>query len=159
MGGLAGTVDVASLSPAGAALPRRRVPLAETAPGHYEGALDLDAGVAALLFRASLATPDGLPAADASGHLSLPVAPELRPASDAADPLSGPGLLAAATARTGGAILTGPLDLLAPGGPRPEVRRSLRTPVLLAGLALFLLDVLLRRISPDALARLRRGNV
>ncbi len=163
--GLDGTVDVTAVSPAGAASPRRRLALAETAPGHYEAAFDADAAAGALLFQASLADADGAPVADATGHLSLPLAPELRPSvpdlGDDNDSLRGAALLAAVATRTGGRVVPHATDILSDVdvGPRPDTRRPLRTPVLLVALALFGFDVFLRRVRLDALPRLRRGKV
>jgi hypothetical protein len=57
-------------------------------------------------------------------------------------------------ARTGGRVLTNAAEVLDPGPEHPETRQSIRTPVLLAGLLLFVLDVLLRRVRLP-----RRRNV
>jgi Ca-activated chloride channel homolog len=149
LGGLDANVSVTSVSPRGPAPPDRRVALAETAPGHYEGsfAADLDAG--ALLFQGAL-TRAGAPVGEVSGRLALPFAPELRPSPpstvDDATAVSGPALLAAAATRTGGRVLTNVVDVLDPGDERRETRQPRREPVVLAAIALFVADVFLRRV-------------
>jgi uncharacterized membrane protein len=162
LSGLDASVTVTSVAARGPAPPERRVALAETAPGHYEGALDADLDAGALLFRAAL-TRAGAPVAEATGRLALPFAPELRPSppasADDADALRGPALLAAVAARTGGRVVTDPLDVLDPGPDRRETRQPLRTPVLLAALGLFLADVLLRRVRLDDLVPAGRRKV
>lgn len=156
--GLAADVVVTSVPPTGVAPPVRHVALTETAPGHYEGTFRPNLPSGALLFQANL-TRAGVPVGDATGQLALPFAPELRP-NVPGDDLRGPALLAAVTARTGGRILTNPTDLFAPRDDHRDTRQPLRTPVLLAALALFVVDVLLRRVrlgAPDA--AVRRRNV
>ncbi len=159
--GLAASVTVTAIPPSGAAPPARHISLPETAPGHYEVTFRPDLSSGALLFQASL-TRAGAPVGDATGQLALPFAPELRPSvpADDAGALRGPALLAAVAARTGGRVLTDPVDLFAPRGDHQDTRQPLRTPVLLAALALFVVDVLLRRVrlgDPDA--GVRRRNV
>jgi hypothetical protein len=164
LAGLDARVTVTAVAAAGEAPPERRVSLAETAPGRYEGQLDAGLAAGALLFQAAL-TRGGAPVGEATGRLALPFAPELRPhapaapadddaeADDdaAAEALRGPALLAAAAARTGGRVIDAPTAVLDPGADRRETRRPLRTPVLLGALGLFLADVLLRRVRlPDA---------
>jgi len=82
--------------------------------------------------------------------MTLPFAPELRPRPPAseheASELDGPALLAAVAARTGGRVLTDPAALFDPGPAHLETHQPVRAEVLLATLALFLLDVLMRRI-------------
>jgi len=162
--GLDARVAVTAVAARGPAPPERRIALAETAPGHYEGTFRVDLPSGALLFQGTL-TRAGAPVGEATGRLSLPFAPELRPSvptasDDDEDALRGPALLAAVAARTGGRVLTNPVDVLDPGGERRETRQPLRTQVLLAALALFLVDVLLRRVRFDALPGLaRRGKV
>jgi hypothetical protein len=59
-------------------------------------------------------------------------------------------------ARTGGRILEDPLEILDPGADQRETRQPLGTPVLLAAMGLFLVDVLLRRVrlpSPPEVPR------
>ncbi|HVZ71326.1 MAG TPA: VWA domain-containing protein, partial [Polyangia bacterium] len=157
--GLGGAVDVTAVSPAGAIASRRTAALTETAPGHYETTVDVADGTGALLFAATLRSADGTPAADATTSLSWPFAPEVRPAAPDGGASPGLALLTAAAARTGGRVLTNPLDVLAPEGPRPETRRSIRTPILVAATALFVLDVLLRRVRLDTVIRPRRRIV
>jgi Ca-activated chloride channel family protein len=153
LSGLDARVTVTAVAARGGAPAERRIALAETAPGHYEGALTAGLEAGALLFQATL-TRAGAPVGEATGRLALPFAPELRPSipatGDGDDALRGPALLAAVTARTGGRVLTNPLDILDPGHDHRETRQPLRTPVLLASLGLFLVDVLLRRIRLDA---------
>jgi Ca-activated chloride channel family protein len=161
LSGLDARVVVTAVAASGAAPAERRVALAETAPGHYEGSLPAGLPSGALLFQATL-TRAGAPIGEATGRLALPFAPELRPSVPAADDgeaLRGPALLAAVAARTGGRVLTNAVDVLDPGAERRETRQPLRTPVLLAALALFLVDVLLRRVRLDSLPGLGRGKV
>jgi len=63
--------------------------------------------------------------------------------------------LAAIAARTGGREVTESevATLLDPGADRRSTVQPIRTQVLLVTLALFLIDVLLRRVSPSALIR------
>jgi Ca-activated chloride channel homolog len=164
--GLAGGAVVTAVTAEGSALPERRIPLRETAPGRYEATFRSDVAAGALLLQSTLVRGGAL-MADADGRLALPFAPELRPrvpagagsGSDDAAAVSGPALLAAVAARTGGRVLTNPLDLLAPGPEHRETRHPVRTPVLLVALGLFVLDVLLRRVRLEALPGLRRGSV
>jgi Ca-activated chloride channel homolog len=155
LSGLDARVVVTSVAARGEAPPERRLALAETAPGHYEAAFPAGLDAGALLFRAAL-TRAGAPVGDATGRLAVPFAPELRPSApdDDAAALRGPALLAAVAARTGGRVVTNPTDVLDPGAERRETRQPLRTPVLLAALGLFVVDVLLRRVRlaapPDA---------
>jgi uncharacterized membrane protein len=159
--GLDGTVEVSAISPGGDALPARRVALTETAAGHYEATLRPAITSGSLLFRATLARPDGAPAGDATGRLALPFAPELRPhpPGDDSAALRGPALLAAVAARTGGRVLEDPAAIFDPGAERRLTRQPLRTPVLLFALALFVVDVLLRRIRFPALPGVSAGKV
>ena len=160
--GLDTAVKVTAVAAHGDAPPERRVALAETAPGHYEGALSAGLDAGALLFQGTL-TRSGAPVGEATGRLALPFAPELRPsvpaASDDGEAPRGPALLAAAAARTGGRVLTNPVDLLDPGTERRETRQPRRQPVLLTALALFVVDVLLRRVRLDGGAAPGRGKV
>jgi uncharacterized membrane protein len=160
------SVTVTSVAARGPAPAERRVALAETAPGHYEGGLPAGLTAGALLFQGAL-TRAGAPIGEATGRLALPFAPELRPrapsgadaAADVVDVLRGPALLAAAAARTGGRVLTNPVDLLDPAGERRETRQPLRVPVLLAALGLFVADVLLRRVRMGAISPPERRKV
>jgi uncharacterized membrane protein len=159
--GLDGSVTVEAATATGRRAEPRTLPLAETAPGLYEASFRPEIESGALLFQATLRAPggNGAPIADASGRLTLPFAPELRPrppassAGAAAD--EGAALLATVAGATGGRVITDSLEVLAPGPDRPETRQPLRTPVLLATLALFLLDVLARRVRFP----LRRGRL
>ena len=153
LSGLDASMTVTAVAARGAAPAERRVALAETAPGHYEAAFPAGLSAGALLFQGAL-TRSGAPVGEATGRLALPFAPELRPAapgtSDEAEALRGPALLAAVAARTGGRVLENPVDLLDPGTDHRETRQPLHRPVLLAAMALFLVDVLLRRVRLDA---------
>jgi hypothetical protein len=95
--------------------------------------------------------------ADATGRLTLPFAPELRPRAPPApgepSELGGPALLAAVAARTGGRVLTNPADLFDPGHAELETRQPVRTQVLLATLFLCVADVLMRRVRLRRLTR------
>lgn len=139
--GLDGAVDVTAVAPGRPAAAARTLALAETAPGRYEASFRPDIESGALLFAARLAAGT-TPVAGASGRMTLPFAPELRPHP----PGEGPALLASAAARTGGRLVTDARDALDPGADRRETRQPLRTPILLATLALFLVDVFLRRV-------------
>jgi Ca-activated chloride channel family protein len=165
MTGLDGALEI--VTAAGASDPRhdttdRRVPLTERAPGRYQASFPIDRRAAgALLLKATLLRGGQL-VADATGRLGVPSAPELRPRMTTRPDPS--GQLAAIAARTGGAELRDVARLLEPGRDRRTTLQPLRTPVLLATLALFLLDVLARRVRLDRLfARLigrpRSGKV
>ena len=104
-----------------------------------------------------------LPVADATGRLAVPFAPELRPRmiQNPAPPRP-PAIrnppsptLAAIAARTGGREVSQAdvATVLDPGPDRRSTLQPIRTQVLLVTLALFLIDVLLRRVSPSALIR------
>jgi len=139
--GLEGGVDVTAVAPGRPAAAARTLALAETAPGRYEASFRPDIESGALLFTGRLSA-GSTPIAAASGRMTLPFAPELRPHP----PDEGPTLLASAAARTGGRLVTDVRAALDPGGDRRETRQPLRTPVLLATLALFVVDVFLRRV-------------
>jgi uncharacterized membrane protein len=150
-GGAADGGDGRGGAGAAAGADKRTVALPETAPGRYEASFAIDPGQpGALLMRATLLR-GGYPVADAAGRLAIPFAPELRPRLPG--PSDGRALLAAIAARTGGHEIASAAPLLTPGTDHRTTLQPLRTPVLLATLALFLLDVLLRRVSLDALAR------
>jgi Ca-activated chloride channel homolog len=137
----------------------RQIALSESAPGHYEARFAIapaggqgggPAKTRALLLRATLRR-DGRAVAEAGGQLSIPFAPELRPAVAGAasgSALGGPDLLAAIAARTGGGRLASPEDLLrdATPGRTPE---SLRSPLLVLVAVLFLIDVAVRKLTEN----------
>jgi hypothetical protein len=80
--------------------------------------------------------------------MTLPFAAELMPRLSGST--DGPALLAAAAARSGGRVVADPIEVLDPGSERRQTRQLLRTPILLVTLALFVVDVLFRRIRlPD----------
>jgi len=141
--GLDGRVEVGAVGTDGRTAPTRWLPLPETAPGRYEATFRPDLESGALLFGASF-TRAGAPVADASGRLPLPFAPELTPHLPTSN--EGAALLAAVAARSGGRVVTDPVEVLDPGGDRRETRQPLRRPILLVTLALFVVDVLFRRI-------------
>ena len=143
MTGLDGRVEVSAAGTDGRATAPRSLPLPETAPGRYETTFRPDLEAGALLFSASF-THGGAPVADASGRLTLPFAPELMPPLPGSN--GGAALLAAAAARSGGRVVTDPTEVLDPGPERRETRLPLRAPILLVTLALFVVDVLFRRI-------------
>jgi hypothetical protein len=186
LGGLDGSLEIVTASALAAGPPAmRHVALAETAPGRYEAAFPLDRQLAgALLLRASL-NRGTLPVADATGRLAVPFAPELRPRMirnpspprppmignpSPPRPRGGEGLgeegppsptLAAIAARTGGRELAEAdvAKVLDPGPDRRTTLQPIRTQVLLVTLALFLIDVLLRRVSPSQILARLRGKV
>ena len=146
MVGLDGSVEVTAVSPGRPAAPPRALPLAETAPGRYEASFHPDIETGALLFAATLSTGT-VPTAAASGRMTLPFAPELRPRPPAGEgSAEGPALLATTAARTGGRIVSDVRQLYEDGRDRRETRQPMRTPILLATALLFLVDVFLRRV-------------
>ncbi|HZL17505.1 MAG TPA: VWA domain-containing protein [Polyangia bacterium] len=148
LGGLDGRVEVTAAGTDGRAISTRSLTFPETAPGRYETSFRPDVESGALLFSASF-TQAGAPVADASGRLTLPFAPELMP--HPAGSTEGVANLAAAVARSGGRVVSDPTEVLDPGGERRETRQSIRAPILLVTLALFVVDVLFRRVRlPDA---------
>jgi Ca-activated chloride channel family protein len=116
-----------------------RVPLGEPAPGVYEAEAPV-AGPGALLLSARLSDARGVPVAEAAGRLSVPFARELLP-----ETASGVSLLEFLGRTTGGGPFTTPAALLDPGHDSVRSQRSLRTPLLLVAILLFLADVALRR--------------
>jgi hypothetical protein len=131
--------------------------MTETAPGRYEASFHPEVETGALLFAATLSAGT-VPTAAASGRMTLPFAPELRPRPPAgpggatgAAAGEGPTLLATTAARTGGRIVSDVRQLYDDGRDRRETRQPLRTPILLAAALLFVADVFLRRV------RLPRG--
>jgi hypothetical protein len=130
---------------------RRKIALTETAPGHYEARAHVPAaeGGGALLLDAVLMRGT-LPIAEASGRLTLPFARELRPRTVDTAAVSGPALLQAVAARTGGSRLGDPARAFDPGADHRTAQVPLRTEILLGTIALFMVDVMLRRV------RLRR---
>jgi Ca-activated chloride channel family protein len=148
LGGLDGRVEVTTAGTDGRLVSTRSLTFPETAPGRYETSFRPDVESGALLFSASFAQA-GAPVADAGGRLTLPFAPELMP--HPAGSTEGAGNLAAAAARSGGRVVSDPSEVLDPGGERRETRQPLRAPILLVTLALFVVDVLFRRVRlPDA---------
>ena len=148
LGGLDGRVEVTAAGTDGRLVSTRSLTFPETAPGRYETSFRPDVESGALLFSASFAQA-GAPVADAGGRLTLPFAPELMP--HPAGSTEGAGNLAAAAARSGGRVVSDPSEVLDPGGERRETRQPLRAPILLVTLALFVVDVLFRRVRlPDA---------
>jgi Mg-chelatase subunit ChlD len=149
--GLEGSAQVIAVSPGRPPAPPRTLPMAETAPGRYEASFHPDIETGALLFSATLAEGTA-PAAAASGRMTLPFAPELRPHPPAAPGgpaqpgQEGPALLAATAARTGGRLISDVADLYEDGPDRRETQQPLRTPILLAAALLFVADVFFRRV-------------
>ncbi len=144
LAGLRATVEVTAVAPGGAPPAPRTIRLAESAPGLYDAHFRPDLEAGALLFRAVLRDPQtGAPIADAAGHLTLPFAPELQPATD---PAAGAALLAAVATASGGRVVRDATEVLDPGPEHRDTRRPLRTPILLVTLLVFLLDVAARRI-------------
>jgi Ca-activated chloride channel family protein len=141
LAGLSGTLEVLAVSANGQAAPPRHTPLTETGPGVYEGEASVD-GPGALLLTGRLADVEGAPLAEAQGRLAVPFARELLPDSNAA---SGVSSLEALGAASGGGPATSPDAVLDPGRDSVRSNRSLRTPLLLAAVLLFLADVALRR--------------
>ena len=93
------------------------------------------------------------PIAEASGRLAIPYARELQPrVAEMGRRGEGWALLEAIAARTGGRVVDGPAGLFDAGDERRAAQVPVRTQVLLVTAALFMLDVLLRRIR---LGRLR----
>jgi hypothetical protein len=111
-----------------------------------------------LLLRAVL-TRDGRPLAQASGHVSIPSAPELRPAATASPDgaPTGADLLGAIASRTGGGILRSPEDLFQGAPPRPH-SRPLRSHLLVAAAVLLVVDVALRRLAAARPQRRTAGS-
>lgn len=151
---------------------RRRIPLYETAPGQYRARFPVTTGppaggerapgqrppgqegAGALILKANLQR-DGRPVALGDGQVSIPPAPELRPARPASSAGSGPNeRLAELAMLTGGGPLREPADLFR-DAPARDRSRSLRGPVLAAMSLMLVVDVALRR---RLAARRRRGN-
>jgi uncharacterized membrane protein len=147
LSGLDGRVEITTVTAGGRSAPVRTLALPETAPGRYETSFRPDIEAGALLFTAAF-TAGGVPAADATGRLTLPFAPELLPLPPAST--EGAAALAAAATASGGRVVHDAREVLDPGGDRRETRHPLRTPILLVTLVLFVADVALRRIRlPD----------
>ena len=93
--GLDGSVQVIAVGPGGPAAPRAPLPLAETAPGRYEASFrpDIDDRRAAVRGDAVARGAQSRPPT-ASGRMTLPFAPELRP-----QPARGDGAAARRAAR------------------------------------------------------------
>jgi Ca-activated chloride channel family protein len=159
MVGLDGSMQVIAVSAGRAPAPPRALPMAETAPGRYEANFHPDVETGALLFSATLSAGT-VPAAAASGRMTLPFAPELRPhppaaaaaggaggPADGAPGGEGPSLLAATAARTGGRLIGDVRELYETGEDHRETHQPLRTPILLATALLFVIDVFFRRVQ------------
>ncbi len=145
--GLDGRLEITAVAADGRATAAhaavRSLPLPETAPGRYEASFRPDIDTGALLFGATF-TAAGAPVADATGRLTLPFAPELLPRPPSSTERAAE--LAAAAAASGGRVISDAREALDPGGDHRETRHPLRTPILLVTLALFVVDVALRRI-------------
>jgi Ca-activated chloride channel family protein len=146
--GLSGAVQVLeALVEGGAPRPAPPVPLAEGAPGVYEAEVPVH-GPGALLLTAQLAR-GSQPVAEARGRLSLPLARELLPAAEGET--AGRALLETLARRTGGGPASTVEAVLDAGQDRVATQRSLRVPLLIVAILVFLADVTLRRV------RLRRS--
>jgi Ca-activated chloride channel homolog len=145
--GLDGRLEITAVAADSRAAPAqaavRSLSLPETAPGRYETTFRPDIDTGALLFGATF-TAAGAPAADATGRLTLPFAPELLPRPPAST--EGAAELAAAAAASGGRVIRDAREALDQGADHRETRHPLRTPILLLTLVLFVADVALRRI-------------
>ncbi|MFL5306522.1 MAG: VWA domain-containing protein [Polyangia bacterium] len=140
---LQGQLTVVEIAGDGQARPARRLPIPETAPGRYEATLRPEVESGALSFSAAF-TAAGAPVADATGRLTLPLAPELMPVP-AGDPRGVTALTSAATA-SNGRVLADASQSLDPRGEGRPTRRPLRRPLLLAAVLLYVADVALRRL-------------
>jgi Ca-activated chloride channel family protein len=174
MSGLAGTLDVleASSQAAGAAsaatpasphpgpLPggpgrggstvpiKLSVSLAEPTPGVYEASVPVG-GPGALLLAARFTDAGGALVAEAHGRLAVPFARELLPEAASSGETgvpAGTALLDALAARTGGARVDSPAAVLDAGADHVVAARSLRTPLLLIAILVFIADLALRRV-------------
>ena len=115
------------------------LPMTQTAPGRYEAELPLSRhGTFAL--EATHRDPDGHLVARSTGAVALPYPPELL----STEPR--PALLAQVAATTGGTVSPPPATLWNPGDDTIDYHRELWPHVLLIALALFILDVFLRRV-------------
>ncbi|MES1164384.1 MAG: VWA domain-containing protein [Verrucomicrobiota bacterium] len=144
---LQGQVTVVEIGADGQPRPARRLSMPETAPGRYEATVSPEVESGALSFAASF-TAAGAPVADATGRLSLPLAPELMPVP-AGDQRGVIALTVAATASHGRVLADATEALSPPAEPhptRPPARRPLRRPLLLAAVLLYVADVALRRL-------------
>ncbi|HVV52255.1 MAG TPA: VWA domain-containing protein, partial [Polyangia bacterium] len=151
LSGLDGRVAITAVAADGRPAEVRTLSLPETAPGRYETSFRPDVETGTLLFNATFTTA-GAPAADATGRLALPFAPELLPHPPSSR--EGAAELAAAATASGGRVVRDAREALDPAGDRRETRHPLRLPVLLATLALFVADVALRRLRlPEPAAR------
>lgn len=127
----------------------REVPLTQVAPGTYEGRFDLE-GDGAYLVQASQQEPDGTVATQTGGVVA-PYSREYRALGINRQ------LLEEIARRTGGSVLGEPAAAFAPVMTETPARRSRELwPYLLAlGGLLFLLDIALRRLRFEQLARSR----
>jgi Ca-activated chloride channel family protein len=148
LAGLNGRLQVIAV-PAEGAVTRAPIslPMAEVAPGAYEAKVPVH-GPGALLMEAHLTRGDQ-PIAEGRGRLSLPLARELLPAVEGAG--SGRALLEALARRTGGGPAQSVEAVLDAGRDSVGTQRSLRTPLMIFAILVFLADVALRRV------RLRRS--
>jgi Ca-activated chloride channel homolog len=142
LSGLDAHLEATTIDADGQTLPSRALSLPELAPGRYQTSLRPDAESGALLLNATFKRGDAA-IADASGRVSMPAARELFPDPAAAE--TGLATLVEIATTTGGRVLRDPRDAV-PGNAAREARHPLRTPILLTALALFVGDVLLRRV-------------
>ncbi len=140
---LQGQLAVVEIGGDGEPRPARKLAMPETAPGRYEATLRPEAESGALSFSASF-TAGGAPVADATGRLTLPLAPELMPV--VAGDQRGVMALTAAAVAANGRVLADATQVLSPPVEARSTRRPLRRPLLLAALLLYVADVALRRL-------------
>ncbi len=147
--GLVGRLEVMAFSVAAGktASNRHEVELAEGLPGRYEADFPIGEPGALLLTAHLVAPVAGTPVADGHGRLALPFGREILPPAPDDPTTSGRTLLQALADRTGGAEAATAEAVLAAGRDRSSSTRSLRTPLLLAALVLFLADLALRRVK------------
>ncbi|HVV16002.1 MAG TPA: VWA domain-containing protein [Polyangia bacterium] len=144
---LQGKVTIVEVAADGQPRPARQLPMPETAPGRYEATVRPEVESGALSFTANF-TAAGAPVADATGRLSLPLAPELMPVP--AGDQSGVTALTAAAAASGGRVLAEATEALDPRGQTHPTHRPLRRPLLLTAVLLYVADVALRRLRLPA---------
>lgn len=114
------------------------LPLVQVAPGRYEGTIRLARFGAYAVTAEHRRGQDVV--AESVGSLVYPHAPEyaaLEPSGD---------LLASLDMATGGGAYGGPRDVFDAHGEHVRARQDVRAPLFLAALALFALDLLLRRV-------------
>jgi Ca-activated chloride channel family protein len=135
--GLETTLEVTA---AGQKAPERIVPLAQTAPGRYEGDFTLDRYGALALRAVHRAGPGGRVVAQSTGTVSVPYPREylgLPPDRT---------LLGEAAAASGGRMDPSAEEHLDPGKERIPWRRERWQPLVYLGALLLVFDVLLRRV-------------